>query len=198
VSCLGARRDLEQNGRRLVIASTLITFERTTTCNTIHISTCDGFGYHIGPTPYDTQILFAAHRRPLHPTVALDSPPFVLVYLVVFCPCPRSSPAWLWAEEENIAVNRIVVIDPLQHTTTASRRTRHPFWARGTDFCLTLPHSLTVITRRAELPSCIKHTFPSTTPCPPRPLRPLRPPRPLRHRARGTRRTLSLSFRACD
>ena len=34
---------------------------------------CDGFGYHIGPIPYDTQILFAAHRRPLYPTVALDS-----------------------------------------------------------------------------------------------------------------------------
>jgi hypothetical protein len=41
------------------------------------LEVCDGFGYHIGPIPYDTQILFAAHRRPLYPTVALDSPPFV-------------------------------------------------------------------------------------------------------------------------
>jgi hypothetical protein len=96
-----------------------------------------------------------------------------------------------------------VVIDPLLHTTTASRRTRHLLWPRGTAFFLTLPHSLTVITRRAKLPSCVRHTLPSTLP---------RPLRPLRHRARCARcatapaapaalslsLSLSLSFRACD
>jgi hypothetical protein len=39
VSCSGARIYLEQEGRRQVIASTLITFERTITCNTLRSST---------------------------------------------------------------------------------------------------------------------------------------------------------------
>jgi hypothetical protein len=47
--------------------------------NTIYriMGNSDGFGYDIGPTPYDTQIPFAAHRRLLYPTVALDNPPFL-------------------------------------------------------------------------------------------------------------------------
>ena len=72
----------------------------------------DGFGCHIGPVPYDTQILFAAHRRPLYPTVALDGPPSIVVYFLVLFPCPSRALIWFRGEEESIAVNRTVVNDP--------------------------------------------------------------------------------------
>jgi hypothetical protein len=37
---------------------------------------------------------FAAHRRPLYPTVALDSPPSLVVYLGVLYPCPNRELLW--------------------------------------------------------------------------------------------------------
>jgi hypothetical protein len=56
---------------------------------------------------------------------------------------PQSSLALVSDEEESIAVNRTVVFDPLLFTTTASRRKRYPFLARGASFFLTppFPHS---------------------------------------------------------
>jgi hypothetical protein len=82
---------------------------------------------------------FAARRRPLYPTVALDSPPSLVVYSGVLYPCPNRALLWFRGEEESIAINRTVVYDPLPFTTTASRRKRYPFWARGASFFLTPP-----------------------------------------------------------